>query len=207
MNSYYHINRNTFCAWKIGDEINFGIEDNYMWQSFADKGDHIPLNGKPFDVHLVASHALDTYIRNYPPPREMEGYHFNPLRTLQETLDSLGNSIKVNREVLLETIRKAFYPELPSRQKCVWLIPNNIEALDFWRKVIQSDLQRIFKVDVEGKIHRAAQKWLVGGTFSVNRWNELAHSYWKGEDAGSNEDEILFEGRMRIIDEVIPVHG
>ena len=47
------------------------------------------------------------------------------------------------------------------------------------------------------------KKWLEGGTISLNNWYKLAHSYWKGESIGSIEDEILFEGKIKIIEEVI----
>jgi hypothetical protein len=202
MKTYYHINNNNNCNWKIGDEIVLGKEDNYYWQSLKKKDDDIEINGEIFDVYKIADAAFGAYSGKYRPPLKMKGYHFNPLRTLKETLDSLGNAIKINRELVFESIRNEFYPELPSRQKCIWLIPENEKSLEFWKKIIQNENQRIFKVTINGIIHRASQKWLVGGTFSLNRWYTLAHSYWKGEDSGSIEDEILFEGKIKIIGEV-----
>ena len=201
MKIYYHINKEN-CTWKIGDEIEFGTKSNLYWRFLANKGDSININGEDFEVYKIVNAAYDEYIKEYPPPAKMKGYHFNPIRTLKESIDSLGNALKICREISFESIRKDFYPKLPSRQKCIWLIPNNGESLEFWKNVIKNKQRRIFKVAVEGNIHRAAQEWLVGGTFSVNRWNEMAHNYWKGENSGTIQDEVLFCGKIKILDEI-----
>lgn len=202
METYYHINKNEYCEWKVGDEFDFGREDNYMWGSLAEKGNFFELNGEKHDAALIVKTAFETYIGKASPPLKMKGYHFDPLETLKETIDNLHDAITINRELIFESIRKEFYPELPSRQKCIWLIPNNEESLKFWEDIIEKKHQRIFKVTVDGNIHRTAQKWLIGGTFSIIKWNELAHSYWKGEDNGNFNDEILFEGKIKIIEEI-----
>jgi hypothetical protein len=201
METFYHINRDTKCVWKVGDEIELK-EDNFYWQSFAQKGEYIDLNGEQIDVYKIATHAFDTYIRKHPIPIEMKDYHFNPIGTLKETIESLGNALKSCRELSFELVRKEFYPELPSRQKCIWIIPDVKESLEFWGQVLKYTDKRIFKITLNGKIHRAAQKWLIGGTIPLNKWNAFAHSYWKGEGIGSKEDEVLFEGKFKIIDEI-----
>jgi len=200
--TYYHINKGSTCNWKVGDEIDLSNEDNYYWQSFVETGELIEINGEQFDVYQIARHAFDAYIGKYLPPTKMKGYHFDPLRTLKETMDSLGNALKTCRELTFELVRKEFYHELPSRQKCIWIIPDEEKSLEFWKNVIKNKDKKIFKITIDGKIHRASQKWLVGGTFSLNKWTSLAHSYWKGEESGSIEDEILFEGKIKIIEEI-----
>jgi hypothetical protein len=62
MKTYYHINKNNNCNWKIGDEIYLCKEDNYLWQSLAEMGDYIEINGEKFDVDLIAKTAFETYI-------------------------------------------------------------------------------------------------------------------------------------------------
>ncbi len=202
MNIYYHINKNIDCGWKAGDEIEFGKEENNYWKSLSGTDDLIEIDGEEFDVHLIAMHAFKTYVNGSPPPTAMKGYHFNPMKTLHETIDSLGNALKICRELAFESIRKEFYPELPSRLNCIWLIPDNLQSLTFWKNVIPNGHQKIFKIVIDGKIHRAAQKWLIGGTYSVNKWSSLAHSYWNGEGSGNKEDEILFKGKIKILEEL-----
>lgn len=201
MKTYFHIS-NSHCQWKIGDEIHIELEDNYYWKSFIDNAEFIELQGEKHDVYKITRTALEAYTGMHPAPLKMNGYHFKSLYTLKEAIDSLGNTIKLNRELVFESIRKEFYPKLPSRQKCLWLIPSNEKSLEFWKNTINNRHQRIFKVAVDGNVHRAAHEWLIGGTFSINEWNKLAHNYWKGIGSGNTDDEILFDGKIRIIEEV-----
>ena len=132
----------------------------------------------------------------------MKNYHFNPIGTLEETTNSIFNTIRNCRELAFEMIRKEYYNELPSRQKCIWLIPNEKKSLEFWNKTINSKTKRIYKVSAEGKIHKAAQKWVIGGTFSLEKWFSYAHNYWQGKNVGSIEDEYLFVCKIRILNEI-----
>lgn len=202
MDTYYHINSNPNCNWKTGDQIQVGVDDNYMWRSFLRRGDFIELDGEKYSSDVVVRHAYDVYTRNQLAPVQMKHYHFSPIATLKEATDSLGNSLRIIRELAFESVRKEFYSELPSRQKCIWLIPNERQSFDFWKSILQDKNQRIFKVEVDGKIHRAAQKWLIGGTVPLDEINSKAHKYWKGEDSGSFEDEILFVGNLKIHEEL-----
>ena len=202
METYYHINKSDTCDWKTGDEIDFEGKTNYYWNSLAEKGDLIQINGKTHSSDLIVRKALNCYLRKEMPPMEMKGYHFNPLRTLTESTDSLGNALRINREVIFESIRKESYPKLPSRKKSFWLMPNNDESLNFWNGILQGNKHKIFKVTINGKIHRSPQKWLIGGTFSINQWEDLAHKYWLGKDVGNYDDEILLEGSLKIVEEI-----
>lgn len=202
MDIYYHINNSPNCDWKIGDVIQFGLEDNHMWKSFTEQGDYIHLNGQKYSSDVVVRHALDAYIKNEPAPVQMNNYHFNPIMTLKESTDSLGNSLRVIRELTFEAIRKEFYPEVPSRHKCIWLIPDDKQSFDFWKNILSNENQRMFKVAVDSKIHRAAQKWLVGGTIPLSEIYTKAHKYWLGEDSGSFKDEVLFIGNVTILEEL-----
>ena len=202
MRTYFHIN-NTNCNWKKGDEICIGNEDNNFWISFAKKSDSIELQGEKHDVYKITKTAFEAYAKLHPPPSKMSDYHFNILNTLKEATESLGNTIKLNRELAFESIRNEFYPELPSRKNCIWLIPNHQDSLQFWNNILNIGQQiKIFKVEIDGNIHRASQEWLVGGTLSINEWNKLAHNYWKGTNSGNIEDEVLFTGRLKILEEI-----
>jgi hypothetical protein len=202
METYFHINKEKSCNWKVGDEIEFESQNNHYWRSLAEEGDFIELSGEKYPANLVTEKAFKAYAKIELAPPEMKEYHFNILRTLNEALDSLGNSIRINRELIFEDIRKEYYPNLPSRQKGVWLIPNDEKSLEFWKSILRSDNKRIFKVGVEGNIHRSPQKWLEPGTFPVNKLSMQAHKYWKGEESGNYDDEILLEGKITILEEI-----
>ncbi|TXJ28090.1 MAG: DUF2441 domain-containing protein [Chitinophagaceae bacterium] len=202
MGSYFHINNQPDCSWKAGDEVYFGNEFNKMWGSYLEKGAYITLNGEKYSADKIAIAALNAYWRNEPVPIQMTGYHFNPVGTLKEVTDCLGQTMRIIRELTFEAIRKEFYPELPSRHNCVWLVPDDKQSLEFWKHGVYGSHKRLFKVEAEGITHRAAQKWLTTGMMPLNEINSLAHNYWKGNDAGGIEDEILFTGKLKIIEEL-----
>jgi hypothetical protein len=203
--SYFHINNQPECSWKQGDEFYFGHEYNTMWCSFLEKGLNIKLNGDKYSADKIINTALNVYVKNEPPPMQMQGYHFHPVATLKEATDCLGQSMRIIRELTFEAIRKEFYPELPSRHNCIWLAPDNNQSLQFWKNSVYGSKKRIFRVEAEGIIHRAANKWLVTGTKPLNEINSMAHNYWKGNDTGGFEDEILFVGKLKIIEELANV--
>lgn len=202
MNTYYHISNNPGCTWKAGDEVYFGHEYNKFWRSFLEKGAYINLNGEKRPADQVIKYALNAYAYNEPVPPQMKDYRFHPVYTLKEAMDCLGQSMRIIRELIFESIRKECYPHLPSRHNCIWLIPDDKQSLDFWKKLVHGNNKRIFRVETEGTIHRAANKWLIAGTIPLNEINSLAHNYWKGNDAGGLEDEILFIGKLKIIEEL-----
>ena len=202
MGSYFHINNQPDCSWKQGDEFYFGHEYNNLWRSFLEKGANIKLNGEKYSADKIVKTALNAYLTHEPVPEQMKGYHFNPVGTLKEATDCLGESMRIIRELIFESVRKEFYPQLPSRHNCIWLTPDNEQSLQFWKKLVYGKDKLIFRVEADGAIHRTPNKWLVTGTIPLNEINSMAHNYWKGIDAGGFDDEILFIGKLKIIEEL-----
>ncbi len=202
MKIYYHISTNPNCNWEVGDEIEFGLEDNFMWKSFLEKGDFIKLDGEVFTSYKVVTNALGIYMRLHPIPIPMKSYHLNPIYSLKEAVESLRNVMLINRELAFESIRREFYPALPSRNKCIWLIPDHEQSLVFWRNLFGEKNQKVFKVSADGIIHRTSQEWLIVETDALNNINAMGHKYWQGEKAGSVDDEVLFIGKVRILERI-----
>ncbi len=203
-NSFLHIN-STNCNWKVGDELSFEKEDNNYWKSFLRKEDSYNFQGNKHDAFKVLHSAFEAYARLHNPPLVMKEYHFNQINTLKESLDCLRNTILINRELIFESVRNEFFPNLPSRQKCIWLIPNNDDSLDFWINILKSkgSHHKLFRIEtVNGTIHKATQQWLEGGTISINQWQHMATNYWKGVNSGKIDDEILYQGRIKILEEI-----
>jgi len=203
--SYFHINNQADCSWRAGDEVYCGHEYNKMWRSFLEKGAFINLNGDKRPADQVIKYALNAYARNEPVPEQMKGYHFKPVGTLKEATDCLGESMRIIRELTFEAIRKEFYPELPSRHNCIWLCPDDKRALQFWMNLVHGSNKKIFRVKTDGIVHRTTNKWLITGTIPLNEINSLAHNYWRGKGTGGFEDEILFVGKLKIIEELTDI--
>lgn len=199
MKVFYHISHN---SWKIGDEKSAGPEHNNYWKSMSNNGESFEFEGKSHEAFKVINAAFEHYTKIRHAPSIMKSYHFVPLRSLHESIECLRNSINLNRELIFESIRKEHYSELPSRQKSIWLIPDQKESIEFWNKLLNPDNSKtIYKLEIlEGILHRCSKEWLNGGTFSVDHWKMKAKNYWEGVDAGRIDDEVLFEGRFRVID-------
>ncbi|MEO9484388.1 MAG: DUF2441 domain-containing protein [Ekhidna sp.] len=204
METFLHLN-NTNSNWKEGDEIFIGKGYNNFWRTYLERDESFNIQGEELNAFKVLNAAFEEYSKIHPPPKKMDSYHFQPIDTLRESIECLRNAITINRELIFESVRKDIYPHLPSRQKCIWLIPEVQESLRFWMSVLnRGERKRLFRLELlEGKFHRAAQEWLVGGTYSINKWNQLAKNYWEGERSGNIEDEVLYEGMIRIVEEVV----
>jgi hypothetical protein len=197
MEKFYHIN---YPNWSIGDEISFGTEDNNYWKSMSKNSETFELEGQSHEAFKVLNAALEHYKRINHAPRVMKSYHFSPLSSLEESLQCLRNSINTIRELIFESVRQEHFPTLPSRQRSIWLIPDNKESIEFWNGILNKDNSKfIYELEVkDGSIHRASHKWLNGGTFSLDHWTMKAENYWKEVDAGGIDDEVLFEGLLEV---------
>ena len=101
------------------------------------------------------------------------------------------------REDIFEEVRKAHFPELPSRKSCIWVCEE--AALNYWDDILEGEAQ-IFEVAVTGKIHRADQRHLSAKLLPGSVIWQNAVNYWNGAD-GSNsvEEEIIAEGEVEIL--------
>lgn len=110
------------------------------------------------------------------------------------------------RELIFEEVRNAMFPQLPSRQRCIWLIPDNPAAVKYWWSTMAGP-KKIFQLSVSGKYHVANQSFLKidSGPYNLNAWKERAFRYWAGiKGADAIEDEVLFEGFVNTLEEVPP---
>ena len=108
-------------------------------------------------------------------------------------------------EIILEEVRKAFYPEKPSRLNGIWLTDK--ENLKTWLGLFPKNQfqQKIFLVKFTGKVHKADGRWINCNTFSFDILYKNAVSYWKGEPktkkAKPNE-EFIGCGSLVILEEI-----
>lgn len=124
--------------------------------------------------------------------------------------DVLNDYLLFARETIFEEVRQKHFPQMPSRQRCMWLIPdssNITERIKYWieQKSVNKNNCQILKLNCSGKMHLANQKLLerVVGQFDVYRAN--AFKYWSGCDTAENslDIECIFEGFVTVLD-IIP---
>lgn len=201
---FYHIHKHDSPKWVGGAVFTFGDEPNESWRAFeaARRGITNPATNEVFSVDQVAFRALHTYRRRGKKDPQLSFYHFDPVMTLAETLDSLFLCTRMVRELVLEDVRRQMYPDLPSRSSCIWLIPEDPRAVRFWLDNIRGEHKRVFLVQATGEMHRAPQQPVMGDTISLLEWRRRALDYWNGVDAESHDDEITFRGEIRIVEEL-----
>lgn len=132
-------------------------------------------------------------------------YDIKALHLTESDFDTIRNGLfhymRFTRETIFEEIRQTFFPGYPSRQRCIWVVPDCKESLDYWRKELGNG--KLFKLELTGKIHRANQEFLNLNNKPLNDMRQRAFKYWSGT-SGQNkaEEECLFEGFVNVLEEI-----
>ncbi|HET7921801.1 MAG TPA: DUF2441 domain-containing protein [Gammaproteobacteria bacterium] len=201
---YYHIHKHNSPTWVEGAKFSFGQQPNNAWRTFevARRGITNPENNEVYTVDLVAFRALAAYRKTGNRDPRLSFYHYDPVKTLAETLDSLFLATRMVKELVFEEIRQQMFSNLPSRTGCVWLIPESDKAVRFWLDNMRGDTKKVFRVNATGELHRAAQQPVMGDTISLGEWRKRAQDYWNGADTESYDDELILGGDIEILEEM-----
>lgn len=201
---FYHIHKHNAPTWFEGARFSFGQEPNNSWRAFevARRGITNPETNDVYTVDLVAFRALAVYRKSGKKDPRLNFYHYDPVKTLAETLDSLFLATRVVRELIFEDVRRQMFASLPSRATCVWLIPESEKAVRFWLDNMRGENKKVFRVNATGELHRATQQIVVGDTISISEWRKRALDYWNGADTESYDDELILNGDIEILEEV-----
>ncbi|EFJ3241765.1 DUF2441 domain-containing protein [Escherichia coli] len=109
---------------------------------------------------------------------------------------------KYTRELIWEAVRVEGYADKPSRQKCLW-VSQGEENLNYWISQLGlGNNQIVYRVELDGIIHEASDEHLMNDDIPYNLALEKAKKYWDGEITKQLAREILFEGRMRILEQI-----
>lgn len=113
-------------------------------------------------------------------------------------------SLKNLRENIFEEERVKNFKNLPSRLKCLFVIPDNEECIAHWNKVFNKNERTLYKMKLNGNMHYGNQKLLIMASNSMENWRMIANQYWNGIKPPYPEDiECLFAGNAEIL-EAIP---
>ena len=145
-------------------------------------------------IKYIDKKEKDEYLKTF--------YHFSPEKTMKELYNALEEYLKLVREWTFEEVRREFFPSLPSRQRCLFVIPNDVKSLNYWWNALGKS-GSILKLELTGKLHRTNQLYLIATTDSLDHIRGKAFRYWAGA-SGSNsaEDEYLFEGFAKVLESV-----
>lgn len=203
---YYHIQRETGHMrrqWQVGQKFFFGNEKNdfFKFYDYTGKSVEDPETMVRYDINTFGKETINYYKTGEKVKEFDYFYKYNFVGAMEGMQSTLEHYIKLVREIVFEEIRKDFFPGLPSRQKGIWVIPNEEDALKYWGVTLGGG--KLLKLNLTGKIHRANQEYLNMNTRPLDYYRQQAFRYWSGT-SGKNkqEEECLFEGFVEVLEEL-----
>jgi len=174
--------------YKVGDKLTFG-------KVYNGQGNRI-LNTK-FNDGKNAMYKLGFNYADSKNIFKKKDLVINLCKTMQE-------SDFVLRELAVEEVRKAKYPNLPSRLRCMFLSDTKQVVLDnlktFHLKGVGKHFQAV-AVKLTGELFYAKSVALPRNGLSYGEYMEIADKYWsQDQDSAESVKEILFEGKAEIVE-------
>lgn len=196
---YFHINRilpySLHQPLKIGDSIDVGGESNPYFR-FYEK------NNKTYQLTTTDGQSLQ--IPGVKFIGSVKSGEINCPNLPDIAYDVSRHLAGLVGELIWEEIRRKEFPHLPSRQRCIWLIPD-MSGVKYWasRLGVTYGTHQVLRVRCQGRMHIASEQYLLGDSVPLEEAISKARQYWLGVIPAQNTEEIIFEGRFTV-HEVIP---
>lgn len=180
--------------WKVGNEIDNTkdyISDywrndlNFNGKVLTNLGDEISFVG-----------FIDSYLEN---EQDKETY----IKMLKTARNMLSNYSALQREMILEAVRKDFYPDIISRKNAIYLCDNN--QIEYWRDNLKRNSEiDLFKVEVTGELFKSSDTLLPSRAESISKMYEQAKEYWAADltDIDDVTCEYLFSGKIKVLEKM-----
>ena len=152
--------------------------------------------GKEYDV----GHTINPFFNYF--------NHFKyPLNTqinMETMTHILADYQRFATETIFEEVRQQYFPELPSRQKCLWVIPHTVslnEAVQYWNKFLSTEQKpKLSQLNCSGKIFYADSTFVSPTTIgNFPEYRKRAYKYWSGVVENPLAVEGLFIGKIKVI--------
>ncbi len=181
--------------WVVGNQID--TTKNYVSDFWNDglyfSGKVNVTNGGMDPFYEV----INTYLKK---EQDNETY----IKMLKEASRLLNCYSILQRELVLEEVRKRFFSELPSRKNSLYLCDCN--QLEHWKDklTIPGKNLDLFKVEVTGELFKSNDILLPDNSESINTMFEQAKKYWKADltDISDEESEYLFNGKIKVLEKI-----
>ena len=194
---YYHIHKvgNNDAAWKPGNFIEVGIENNFFYNGCITFNSRLPYSDDNVQFEYYPIHNLHKYFTSH----NMNDMIFNLESVYDKFISEYGMLV---RELGLEEIRTKSFSQIPSRTKCIWLCRE--DQIDYWMKAIGNSNVKIYKVEVFNEAYRLNEENLPSPADSYSEILAKAEKYWSYiSDSDKENDEYLYIGKLKIIEEVL----
>ena len=184
-NIYYHIT--SINKLHTGDVIEFGKEYNNFYKEMVNIK-HYNSSGKD------ANDVLIDLFNN-------KNLVFKSINDLKTVLNTVNDDAFILRELVFEHIRKCYFPECPSRFKCMYVLKDKDEVngwLEIFKRINRKPLQ-IVKLELEGDVFEGNASLILRQSNSINDKIIQAKNYWSG-DKTNLISEYLFVGRAKVLE-------
>jgi hypothetical protein len=199
--SFIHMVVGNDPQWFVGAEIETSEKLNRLYSTYENNNSvYIDENNKQITIDLVLRHAQKVY--NGKSHKQLKNYHYKVEASFNEAIECIYFNIRLVRELIFESVRMENFHDYPSRKTCIWLIPDDEEHINQWKNNLPGSTHKIYRANCSGKIHYANPKFLEGGSISISSWTDRARRYWTGEDAEESRTEVLFEGKLSVVEEI-----
>lgn len=212
---FYHISRyrggmheQIFGKWQVGEKRIIGEGKNAQTLMF-DRQQYVTIDPHTnnYVPYTLLFDRMKEFIQTGKRDQYFDFHHFDPSKTVLEIDVILRVYIYMVREFIFEEVRARQFPHLPSRQKCLWVIDDTPQALDYW--VNKADLTKInpdsdmVKFRLTGDIFRSSEEYLPIVGLTLDEWRRLALLYWSAvppmhEDP--NSIECTFVGTAEVLE-------
>jgi hypothetical protein len=189
----YHFNnsekrKDIWVEGKTIDTFNY-VSD--MWNNAINFNTKTKLNSDGYfsfpaiiDVFLEKEHSNETYTQ-----------------MLKEASRLLKCYSLLERELILEEVRKKYYKKLPSRITSIFLCDS--KQIEYWKEKLTNNSEPdLFEVKVTGKIFKSNDELLPKSGESYLTMVEQAKKYWNADLKNIDEktSEYLLEGKIKILE-------
>lgn len=199
---YYHVNfiapHLPYGPLSVGDEVDIGGSNNPYFRYFEEGGKAYPVRNNDGSVVPLPPATFTRLVA--------EGEIEVPKDFPDLVADLTRHCASFLLEMIWEDVRRKEFPQLPSRQRCVWLIPSQAGVKYWLPRMIPPEREvdfQVLRVRVQGRLHRANETYLREDILPMQESIRLARLYWQGVDEEADTEEIIFEGRMRV-EEIMP---
>ena len=187
----FHFNNNVRRndIWQVGNEID--NTENYF-SDYYNGALHFAANVPTTKNEMCHfSEIIDDYLTK---EQDTETY----IKMLETASVFLKHYSTVQREMVLEQVRKELYPYIPSRKNCIWLCDER--QLEFWKEKL-GNRGDLFKVSITGELFKTSDIFLPDKEMNIIESYEQAKKYWNPDFSNIDESktEYLFQGKLKIL--------
>jgi hypothetical protein len=199
--TFFHINSNAnaspYRLMQVGDVIDVGSQSNPFFRFY--------------EVHKRTYPVTDSATKEVYQVPAMKFLSLAQEGTITSSTlpkiarDTANHFLMLARELFWENVRLSEYPDAPSRQRCIWLI-TSIEDTKAWLKTLkfQPPAYSVVRLCVSGRALHVDGSFLAGDSEPLPVWAEKSRAYWSGKQSSSPQQEVLFEGRVEVLEVIDP---